>query len=111
MALKTVLGYPIVALLGIVNLVATGFAIGQGEAGHALTHATLAVAFGVWARHLRRGRGDELVNVRQQMEQQEAALASQATQLAELHERVDFVERLLAQVRDRPALGPRDERG
>jgi hypothetical protein len=44
------------------------------------------------------------------LEDAESALANQATQLAELHERVDFAERLLAQSRDRPALGPGEKR-
>jgi len=38
------------------------------------------------------------------LEDAQARLASQATQLAELHERVDFAERLLTQARDRQAL-------
>jgi hypothetical protein len=33
-----------------------------------------------------------------------ATLTRQSTELAELHERVDFAERLLAQARDRSAL-------
>lgn len=55
----------------------------------------------------------ELARITQQLEQQAAALEdahtaldSQASQLAELQERVDFAERLLAQARDRSALGP-----
>jgi chromosome segregation ATPase len=60
----------------------------------------------------------ELANLKQQIEQHTAALedvestvADQAAQLAELHERVDFAERLLAQARDRPALGAGQKRG
>jgi uncharacterized protein YycO len=45
------------------------------------------------------------------LEDAEASLASQSTQLAELQERLDFAERLLAQDRDRTALGPGDKRG
>lgn len=66
------------------------------------------------------GRGASraaLAELREQLEQQAAALedaratlASQSTQVAELHERLDFAERLLAQSRDRPALGPGDKR-
>ncbi len=61
------------------------------------------------------GRGasrSELAQVKQRLEQDAAALedaqttlANQATQLAELQERVDFAERLLAQARDRSTLG------
>lgn len=60
------------------------------------------------------GRGassKELVELKLQLEQYAAALqdaqsalSEQATQLAELQERVDFAERLLAQARDRKAL-------
>ena len=66
------------------------------------------------------GRGaarSEIAQLREQVEQQAAALedtqsslASQSTQLSELHERLDFAERLLAQGRDRTALGPGDKR-
>ena len=56
--------------------------------------------------------GAELALLKQQMEENAAALEEahrtlddQATQLAELQERVDFAERLLAQARDRASLG------
>lgn len=67
------------------------------------------------------GRGasrSELAQMRERLEQHAAVLddaqttlASQATQLAELQERLDFAERLLAQARDRSALGPGEKRG
>ena len=67
------------------------------------------------------GRGasrSELAELRDQLERQAAALedaqtslTSQSTQVAELHERLDFAERLLAQGRDRAALGPGEKRG
>lgn len=66
------------------------------------------------------GRGasrSELAQLKEQLEQHAAALedadtslANQSTQLAELQERVDFAERLLAQVRDRTTLGPGETR-
>ena len=40
------------------------------------------------------------------LEEAQAALADQGAQVAELQERLDFAERLLAQARDRAALGP-----
>ena len=59
----------------------------------------------------------ELAELRDQVDRHAAALedaqaqiSSQNGQLAELHERVDFAERLLAQNRDRQALGPGDQR-
>ena len=67
------------------------------------------------------GRGaprSELAQLKELLEQHAAALedaetslANQSTQLAELQERLDFAERLLAQGRDRTALGPGDQRG
>ena len=67
------------------------------------------------------GRGasrSELAQIKQRLEQHAAALEDaqttlidQSTQLAELHERLDFAERVLAQARDRPALGAGEKRG
>jgi uncharacterized protein YycO len=67
------------------------------------------------------GRGasrSELAEIKQRLEQDAAALedaqttlANQSTQLAELQERLDFAERLLAQARDRSALGAGEEPG
>ena len=66
----------------------------------------------------RSGSPAELASMKQQLEQHaadlqdaQATLADQATQLAEIQERLDFTERLLAQTRDRPALGAGDKRG
>jgi len=60
----------------------------------------------------RRGSASELVQITKQLEEYSAALedaqatlAAQATQLAEMQERLDFAERLLLQARDRGALG------
>jgi hypothetical protein len=44
------------------------------------------------------------------LEEAQSALASQAAQIAELQERVDFAERLLAQARDRAVLGTGQKR-
>jgi len=67
------------------------------------------------------GRGasrSELAQIREQLEQHTAALqdaqtslADQSSELAELHERLDFAERLLTQARDRSALGPGEKPG
>ena len=40
------------------------------------------------------------------LDETQATLATQSAQLAELQERLDFTERLLAQTRDRTALAP-----
>ncbi|HEV8597757.1 MAG TPA: hypothetical protein VGQ69_00175 [Gemmatimonadales bacterium] len=61
----------------------------------------------------RRGSHSDLAQLREQVDQYAAAvedaqatLTRQADQLAELQDRLDFTERLLAQGRDRSALGP-----
>jgi hypothetical protein len=108
--------HPIAVLLSIANLVAVGFAM--GEPLHATGHVALAVGFALWAQHLRQKRGGSEVDaMKDQLDQQAAALedaqntlASQSAQIAELHERLDFAERVLAQARDRQALSPRDDR-
>jgi uncharacterized protein YycO len=74
---------------------------------------TIVLVAGAIAGALR-GRGSsrsELTRLSDQLKDQAAALedvqnslASQSTELAELHERLDFAERLLAQGRDRAAL-------
>lgn len=54
----------------------------------------------------------ELDELSQQVADAHAALASQAEQIQELHERVDFAERMLAQMGEKPAIGGRQpERG
>jgi uncharacterized protein YycO len=68
----------------------------------------------------RQGHGaaaSELAQLKQHVEQLAAALedsqttqSDQAAQIAELHERADFAERLLAQTRDRAALGAQHKR-
>jgi hypothetical protein len=94
--------WAIAVVLSVVNLVAAGFAIGQAEPGHAAIHAAAAVAFGLWARYLRRGpRGSELDAGRIELEEETRARLAAVDQLesrvSELENRLDFTERLLAQ--------------
>ena len=65
-----------------------------------------------------RGQKSDLGQLKERLEQHTAALedaenslAIQSTQIAELQERLDFAERLLAQRRDPGALGPGENRG
>lgn len=65
----------------------------------------------------RGGARSDLGQLKEQLEQHAAALqdaesglAHQSTQIAELQERLDFTERLLAQGRDHRAVGPGEER-
>jgi hypothetical protein len=100
-------------VLSAFNVAGAGFAIAAGEAWHAGIHVSLALVFGFAAWRLKAGSsGSELAHIQQQLDQQataleeaQGALARQATELAELQERVDFTERILAQARDRQKLG------
>ena len=79
----------------------------------AMAGTTLVLVAGAIAGAIR-GRGSsrsELTQLSDQLKDQAAALedvqnslASQSSQMAELHERVDFAERLLAQSRERTVL-------
>ncbi len=79
----------------------------------AIAGTTLVMVAGAIAGAIR-GRGSsrsELSQLSDQVKDQAAALdevqhslASQSAQMAELHERLDFAERLLAQSRDRAVL-------
>lgn len=66
----------------------------------------------------RRASPSELAQVREQcdrhaaiLDETQATLATQSAQLSELHERLDFAERLLTQVRNPEGLGPGETRG
>ena len=95
----------------VFNVAGAAFAIAGGEGWHAGIHVTLALAFAFAAQRLTGERRSESASIQQQLDEQAAALEDaqarlnmQATQLAELNERVDFAERLLTQARDRQAL-------
>jgi len=79
----------------------------------AMVGTTLVLVAGAIAGAIR-GRGssrselsqlsDQLRDHAAALEEVQNSLASQSSQLADLHERLDFAERLLAQGRDRTAL-------
>ncbi len=82
-----------------------------GIAGYTISQVAKAIA----------GRGtssSELGRLKEQLQQyaatlddSQAMLEEQSRQIAELQERADFAERLLAQSRGRSALGPGEKRG
>ena len=66
----------------------------------------------------RRSARSDLAHLAEQLDDHAAALedaqnslANQSAQIAELQERLDFAERVLAQGRDRPGLRPGDKDG
>jgi cell division protein FtsL len=58
---------------------------------------------------LRRGSRSELAELKEQVDEQSAELEEAQRSIADLHNRLDFAERLLAQTRERSPLGPGDK--
>jgi hypothetical protein len=103
MTFKPAIWRPIAAVLSLVNVAAAGFAARSAEPWHAALHAALAVAFGVWALRLR--QGDSGGEVEARLEALEIEMGNVRRELGEAQERLDFAERLLAQVEAR-RVGP-----
>jgi hypothetical protein len=109
---------PVGWLLAAANVGAIWFAALPGEALHATTHGLLAVLFAVGAQRLSQRRTATLLDddVVERMGELEAQLTEldrlpdPANRIAELEERLDFMERALVQVRERAQLPPKDER-
>ena len=109
MAFKPTTWYPIAVVLSVVNLAGAGFALGQAQPEHAAIHVALAVAFGVWARSLRPRPEKELPGgseLQDRFEALEGEVSKLRQELSETQERLDFLERLLAQGRDARRVGP-----
>ena len=108
MTFKSAIWYPIAGGLSVINLIATGFAAGSAEPWHAGVHATLALAFGLWAQRLQmlRARG-KLPPPLEALEALEAEVNDLRQDLIETQERVDFTERLLAREPERRTEPPR----
>jgi hypothetical protein len=111
MTFKPRIWFPISIVLSLLNLAAVGFAARTAEPWHATTHAALALAFGLWAVHLRtrllggaaRPDGGELES---RVEALEGEMGNLVQQLTETQERLDFAERLLAQSPETRRVGP-----
>ena len=95
MTFKRAIWYPIAIVLSVINLVGVGFAAGEPQPWHAALHAALALAFGLWAQRLRQGPGGS--ELQAPLEGLESEVDALRAEVAELHERMDFAERLLAQ--------------
>jgi len=110
MAFKPTTWYPIAVVLSVVNLAGAGFAVGQAQPEHATIHVALAVAFGLWARRLRPRPGEKELpggsDLQDRFDALEGEMSKLRQELTETQERLDFVERLLAQGRDARRVGP-----
>ena len=110
MTFKPALWQPIAVVLSAVNLVAVGLAAGTAEPMHAVGHTALALAFGLWAQRLhQRSKGDQLqprLEMPEVLEGIEGEMTSMRRELNETQERLDFVERVLAQGRKARRVGP-----
>jgi len=104
MTFKSPIWYPIAVGLSVLNLVAAGFAGGQGEPLHASIHVAVGLAFGLWAQRLRLvPRGGEL---EAGLEALEFEVSKMRQELSEAQERLDFAERLLAQPPEQRRVDP-----
>jgi hypothetical protein len=98
MTFKPTIWYPIAVVLSVLNLAGVGFAVGSAQPWHATTHAALALAFGLWAKRLRKGPGGSALQARlEALEALEAEVSKLRQEVSEMQERLDFAERLLAQ--------------
>lgn len=98
MTLKPAVWFRIAVVLSVINVAAAGFALGGRELGHAAVHVVLAMAFGMWARSLRRSpRESEPLARTEALEALEADMNNLRQELSETQERLDFAERMLAQ--------------
>jgi hypothetical protein len=98
MSLNPKIWQPIAVVLSLVNLGAVWFAAGPAEPWHASIHAALAVGFALGAQRLgtrRRAASRDESLPAEVLEE----LSTLHSVVAELAERLDFAERLLAQPR------------
>ena len=84
------------------------FLLGLGIAGSTLVMIVRTIAGAFNNRGL---SGRDASQLQERLDDAHAELANQAAQIAELQERVDFAERLIARSRDKPTLGPGDKAG
>ena len=94
---------PIAVVLSVVNWVGAGLAIGMAEPAHAAVHSVVAVGFALWAQRLRPVVGGSDTQAR--IEALEDDVTHLRRELSEAQERLDFAERLMAQLPQRQ-LGP-----
>ena len=106
MTFKPAIWYPIAVVLSVVNVAGVGFAAQAAEPWHAATHAALALAFGLWAQHLRLRRSAGKNDFQATLEALETEVTKLREDLTETQERLDFAERVLAQAPETRRVGP-----
>jgi hypothetical protein len=104
MTFKPAIWYPIAIVLSAINLVGAGLALRPPEPLHATVHIVLAAAFWMWAQRLRSGPATRELGAG--LESLEIEMNELRRELSETQERLDFAERMLAQGRDAPRMGP-----
>ncbi|MGI8819003.1 MAG: hypothetical protein ACR2HW_07655 [Gemmatimonadales bacterium] len=107
MSLNPRIWQPIAAVFSVANLAAVWFAAAPGEAWHASMHAALAMASALWVQRLegRRRAAAASDSLPAEVFDELSILRSE---VAELSERLDFAERVMAQ--PRPAENPQSLR-
>jgi hypothetical protein len=103
MTFKPATWRPIALVLSVLNWVGAGLAMGQGEPLHAAAHVALGVAFALWARRL--GAAPVGSDTEARIEALEVDVMHMRRELGEAQERLDFAERLLAQLPQSRQLG------
>lgn len=101
---------PTALILSGLNLIAAGFAMGDGEPRHAAVHVAIALLFGYWAFRLFQRVPDEtqarLGEGAARLEEFQVDLGNLRRELGETQERLDFVERVLAQGQEARRVNP-----
>lgn len=103
MNFKPKLWHPIAFVLSAANWAGAGFAVAAAEPWHAAGHVALAMGFTWWAQRLRQSPGSGDREAR--FDELEAEVSQLGRELGEVQERLDFTERMLAQVQETRRLG------
>lgn len=98
MSLNPRIWQPVAAVFSVANLIAVWFAAQPGEPWHASVHAALAVGSALWVQRLEGRRRSASISESLPAEVLDE-LSVLRSDVAELSERLDFAERVMAQPR------------
>jgi len=99
MSLNPKIWQPVTAVLSVANMAAVWFAAAPAEPLHATIHGVLAVGFALWWQRLGIRRRAASVGGESLSAEALDELSILRSEVAELYERLDFAERVLAQPR------------